>query len=73
MASLLDDLRREQLAATLALTPAERLRLGEQLREESIRLLMSSQRLDRATALRTASATRRIGRRRCECLDEDPR
>jgi hypothetical protein len=70
MSSVLDDLRREQLAKHAAMTPAARLRLGERLGEEAIATLMAAQRLDRATAMRLARRTRRFGRKRCKCLDE---
>jgi len=72
MGSVLDDLRREQFAEHAALTPAERLKLGETLGEEALALLMSAQGLDRASATRLTRATRRTGRRPCRCLDEDP-
>jgi hypothetical protein len=70
MGSVLDDLRREQFAEHAALTPATRLRLGERLGEEALALLMSAQGLDRESAIRLTTATRRTGRRRCRCLDE---
>ena len=72
MASVLDELRREQFADHAALSPAERLELGERLGERALAELMAAQGLDRESALRLATATRRIGRRPCSCLDERP-
>jgi hypothetical protein len=72
MASMLDDLRREQLAEHAVLTPAARLQLAEGLGEEAVRLLMAAQGLDRPSAVRLTRATRRTGRRPSRCLDEDP-
>jgi hypothetical protein len=67
-----DDLRREDFATYAAMTPTERLALGERLGEEALAALMEAHQLDRAAALRLASRSRRIGRRPSRSLDEGP-
>lgn len=73
MASLLEDLRREDLAEYAAMSPSERLALSERLGEETLAALMSAHGLSRSAALRLARRSRRVGRRPSRCLDEDPR
>ena len=72
MASVLDDLRREDLAEYAAMSPAARLALSVRLGEEALAALMSARGVDRSTAQRIASVSRRVGRKPSPALDEDP-
>jgi predicted transposase YdaD len=65
---LIGDLRRERQQRELAMTAAERFAFAESLRESGLRMYMSSQGLDRESAIRAIRKTRRIGRRPSHCL-----
>lgn len=64
-----EQLRREQFARALAMTPSERVALAHELGERALREFMSANDLDRETALRRIRRSRRIGRRPSHCLD----
>jgi hypothetical protein len=63
------DLRRERQQRELAMTPVERLKLAGELAEQSLRIYMSANRVDRETALQAVRRSRRFGRRPSRCLD----
>lgn len=64
MRSVADDLRREQRARELRMTPAERVALALRLGEEELRMFCSARGLDRAEALRQLRDRRQAARRR---------
>jgi len=71
MASVADDLRREQLERFARMTPAERVALSEKLGEEGLAAFMSANGLDRESALKAIRRSRRVGRRPSSSADEE--
>jgi hypothetical protein len=71
MASVADDLRREQLERFAMMTPAERVALSERLGEEGLAAFMSANGVDRDTALKAIRRSRRVGRRPSSSADEE--
>jgi hypothetical protein len=71
MASVADDLRREQWERFAQMTPAERVALSEKLGEEGLAAFMSANGLDRESALKAIRRSRRVGRRRSRSADEE--
>ena len=71
MASVADDLRREQAERFARMTPAERVALGEKLGEEGLAAFMSANDLDREAALKAIRRSRRVGRRPSNSADEE--
>jgi hypothetical protein len=71
MASVADDLRREQLERFAMMTPAERVALSEKLGEEGLAAFMSANGVDRDTALKAIRRSRRVGRRPSSSADEE--
>ena len=65
---LMADLRRERQQRELAMTPAERFALADQLCERSLQMYMSAHGLDRESALRAIRKTRQFGRRPSACM-----
>ncbi|MBK5259801.1 MAG: hypothetical protein JJE51_09425 [Thermoanaerobaculia bacterium] len=70
MASVADDLSREQLERFAKMTVSERVALSERLGEEALAAFMSANHLDRESALKAIRRSRRIGRRPSACADE---
>ncbi|HEX9160832.1 MAG TPA: hypothetical protein VF980_03920 [Thermoanaerobaculia bacterium] len=66
-----DDLRREQLDRFARMTPAERVALSEKLGQDGLAAFMSANGLDRESALQAIRRSRRVGRRRSRCADEE--
>jgi hypothetical protein len=71
MRSVADDLREEQLREMAAMTPAERVKLALRLGEEGLRLMMSTQGIDRDEAHRRIRQSRQAGRRPSRCHDDE--
>jgi len=71
MKSVADTLRDDNDVVLAALSPDERMQLALQLGEESLRIYVASQGVDRASALRHFRSRTQLGRRRCRCL-QDP-
>jgi hypothetical protein len=61
--SVADELRQEQRAAMLRLSPAERIRLALELGARDLALFMEASGLDREAALRELRRRRAAGRR----------
>ncbi len=70
MASVADELRREQLERFAKMTAGERVALSERLGEEGLAAFMSANDLDRESALEAIRRSRRIGRKPSACADE---
>jgi hypothetical protein len=71
MGSVLDDLRREDLAEHARMTPDERIALSERLGDEALDALMEARGVDLEGALLIIARSRRAGRRPSRCLDEN--
>lgn len=70
MASVNDDLRREQRERIAKMTPAERMALAERLGAEGVLAFMTANNLDRDAALRAIRRSHRAGRRPSRCADD---
>jgi hypothetical protein len=66
-------LRREDAAATAAMTPAERLELAFELGRRGVEMYMRAHHLDRATAAHELKRSSQAGRRYSRCMDDDVR
>ena len=62
--SVANDVRREQIEEELAMTPAERVRIGLALFERGLAVYMGGLKVGREEALRRIEASRQHGRRR---------
>ena len=71
MRSVADDLRREQRAKILAMTPAERIAMVQSAAEEGIALFAAGQHLTREEAVRRIRASRQRGRRFSRCMQQE--
>jgi hypothetical protein len=71
MASVLDDLRREDRVEFARMSPDELLALTSRLGDEALDALMESRGIGLEEALRIVHRSRRAGRRPSRCLDED--
>lgn len=64
---------KERASRLASLTPEERIRLAEWLREEGLTAYMHTHGVDRRTAVAQIKATRRLGRRPSRCAEADER
>ena len=71
MRSVADDLRREQRAKILAMTPAERITMVQSAAEDGITLFAAGQRLTREEAVRRIRASKQRGRRFSRCMQKE--
>ena len=67
---LAGEMKEEQRGRFARMTPAERVALAGKLGEEGLAEYMTSNRVDRRTAIRAIRQSRRAGRRPSRCLDE---
>jgi hypothetical protein len=58
------EVREAQIEELRRMTPAERVKIAESLREEGIAIVMAGQKLDRAAALKHIRRVGQFGRRR---------
>jgi predicted phage gp36 major capsid-like protein len=67
---LAGEIKEEQRRRFARMTPAERVALAGELGEQGLAEYMSSNRVDRLTAIRAVRQSRRAGRRPSRCIDE---
>lgn len=65
-----EELRQEQIEQLRRMTPAERVALALQLRDQGLRIYMAGQNVDRASAHRAIRRLDQLGRRYSRCMDE---
>lgn len=69
--SVADEIKRQQRERFSRMSPAERFGLSIRLGDEGLEEFMRANRLDRAEAVKAIRRSRRAGRRRSRCSDED--
>jgi hypothetical protein len=66
-----EQLQREQVDATLAMTPQERVDLAFKLGRQAVEMYMLASKVDHDTASRALKKAGQAGRRYSRCMDED--